>query len=56
MVAQYVLSSIGKQILCVNGIITPGAYYDYLNARFKLKNTNVISRKVYTRKDFNDEK
>lgn len=56
MVAQYVLSSIGKQILCVNGIITPGAYYDYLNARFKLKNTNVISRKVYTRKDFNNEK
>ncbi len=56
MVAQYVLSSIGKQILCVNGIITPGAYYDYLNARFKLKNTNVISRKVYTKKDFNDVK
>lgn len=56
MVAQYVLSSIGKQILCVNGIITPGAYYDYLNARFKMKNTNVISRKVYTRKDFNNER
>lgn len=52
MVANYVLSSIGKQILCVNGIITPGAYYDYLNARFKLKNTNVISRKIYTKKDF----
>lgn len=56
MVAQYVLSSIGKQILCINGIITPGAYYDYLNTRFKLKNTNVISRKVYTRKDFKNER
>lgn len=53
MLAQYVLSSIGKQIFCVNGIITPGAYYDYLNDRFKLKNTNVVSRKVYTKKDFN---
>lgn len=51
MVAQFVLSSIGKQILCINGIITPGAYYDYLNARFKLKNTNVISRKVYTKEN-----
>ncbi len=52
MVAQFVLSSIGKQILVVNGIITPGAYYDYLNDRFKLKNTNVVSRKVYTKDDF----
>lgn len=55
MVAQYVLSSIGKQILCINGIITPGAYYDYLNERFKLKNTNVVSRKVYTKKDFKEK-
>lgn len=56
MVAQYVLSSIGKQILCINGIITPGAYYDYLNDRFKLKNTNVVSRKVYTKEDFKEKK
>lgn len=55
MVAQYVLSSIGKQILCVNGIITPGAYYDYLNERLKLKNTNVIRRKVYTKENFKEE-
>lgn len=55
MVAQYVLSSIGKQILCINGIITPGAYYDYLNERFKLKNTNVVSRKVYTVEDFKEK-
>lgn len=55
MLAQYVLSSIGKQILCINGIITPGAYYDYLNARFKLKNTNVISRKVYTKKELKEK-
>ena len=55
MVVDFVLSSIGKQILCVNGIITPGSYYDYLNARFKLKNTNVISRKVYTKNDFKED-
>ena len=55
MVVDFVLSSIGKQILCVNGIITPGSYYDYLNARFKLKNTNVISRKVYKKNDFKED-
>lgn len=54
MVVDFVLSSIGKQILCINGIITPGSYYDYLNNRFKLKNTNVITRKIYTKNDFKD--
>lgn len=47
MVAQYILSSVGKEILAINGIISPGAYYNYLNKRFMMKNTNVISRKIY---------
>ena len=47
MVAQYILSSVGKEILAINGIISPGAYYYYLNKRFLMKNTNVISRKIY---------
>ena len=47
MVAQYILSCVGKEILAINGIISPGAYYNYLNKRFMMKNTNVISRKIY---------
>lgn len=55
MVANYILSSVGKNIIAINGIITPGAYYDYLNNRFMMKNTNVISRKIYTKEDFKGE-
>lgn len=55
MVANYILSSVGKNIIAINGIITPGAYYDYLNKRFMMKNTNVISRKIYTKEDFKGE-
>ena len=47
MVAQYILSSVGKEILAINGIISPGAYYNYLNKRFMMKKTNIISRKIY---------
>lgn len=52
MVANSILKTIGKQIFNINGIITPGAYYDYCNKRFMMKNTNVISRKIYTKRDF----
>ena len=34
-------------ILSINGIITPGTYYDYLNRALKLKRSNVISKEIY---------
>lgn len=49
MVANYILSSVDKKIVAINGIITPGTYYNYLNERLMLNKTNVISRKIYTR-------
>lgn len=51
MVAQYILSSVGKEVLAINGLISPGAYYEYLNKRFNMKNTNIISRKIYSKKN-----
>lgn len=53
MMVNKVLKNIGKDVLAINGILTPGAYYEYLNSQFIRKNTNVISRKIYTKKDFN---
>jgi len=43
-----VLGATGSDILQVNGLITPGAYYNYLNREFKRKNSNIIKKDIYT--------
>ncbi|MBQ7137291.1 MAG: DUF308 domain-containing protein [Bacilli bacterium] len=43
-----VLGATGTDILQINGLITPGAYYNYLNKEFKRKNSNVIKKDIYT--------
>jgi len=45
-----VLGATGSDVLNVNGVITPGAYYNYLNKEFKRKNSNVITKTIYTNK------
>lgn len=40
----------GSDILKINGVITPGTYYEYLEREFKRKNSNVISKQIYTNK------
>lgn len=52
MMVKNILKKIGKDVIAINGILTPGAYYDYLNRQFMLKNTNVITRKIYTKNNF----
>ena len=42
-----VLGATGADILKVSGIITPGAYYNYLNKEFKRQNSNVIRKEIY---------
>lgn len=48
--ADTIVGSAGLDLIAVNGIITPGTYYNYLDSLFKRKNTIVIKKKVY-RKD-----
>lgn len=45
--ADDIVGSFGMDILSINGIITPGTYYDYLNRLFNQKNSNVISKEIY---------
>lgn len=45
--ADYILGSAGLDILNLNGIVTPGAYYEYLDRQFALKNKMVIYKKIY---------
>jgi len=45
--ADEIIGSFGMDILSINGIITPGTYYDHLNRLFNQKNSNVISKEIY---------
>lgn len=45
--ADYVVGSTGLDVLKMNGIITPGAYYEYLDRQFLLHSEMVIYKKIY---------
>lgn len=42
-----ILGTTGSDLLKLNGVITPGAYYEYLNKEFKRKNSKIINKKIY---------
>jgi len=46
-----VLKASGGDILRLNGVITPGAYYYHLNNEYKKKNSNVIRKEIITNKE-----
>ena len=48
--ADEIISKSGIDALKIYGIITPGAYYEYLNREFRKKNSIVVSRKIYNKK------
>lgn len=48
--ADEIISKSGIDALKIYGIITPGAYYEYLNREFRKKNSIVVSRKIYNNK------
>lgn len=50
------LSSIGLHLIDLSGIISPGAYYDFLNKQFKSHKGFIISRKLYRKKDLEKSK
>lgn len=51
-----VLGATGSDILKINGIITPGAYYNYLDKEFKRKNSNVVKKEIYANTEENKQK
>lgn len=40
----------GSDLLKINGVITPGSYYAFLEKEFKKENSNVITKQIYTNK------
>lgn len=49
--ADYIIGKNGIDLLRMTGIITPGAYYEYLNREYQKKNSIVVSRKIYNSKN-----
>lgn len=47
-----ILNVIGLNLIDLSGIISPGAYFDFLNRVFKSNKGFVISRKLYRKKDY----
>ena len=45
-----ILGNSGMDILSLNGIITPGTYYNYFNKEINRKNSCVISKNIYNSK------
>lgn len=45
--SEVILGSIGADVLSLRGIITPGAYYDYLENEYAKENSPIIERRVY---------
>ncbi len=48
LLADTLIGAAGRDIISITGVVTPGTYYDYLNRQFQIKNSNVISRRIYT--------
>lgn len=51
LVAETLIRPLGRAVLPISGIITPGTYYDCLEREYKKKNSNVISKNIYYNKN-----
>ena len=51
MFASEVLRSVDLHVLDLTGIISPGAYYDFLNRKFRSHSSFVVSRTLYRKQD-----
>lgn len=47
LLADTIIGPSGIDLLTINGILTPGAYLDFLNHEFKRENSNVVTYQVY---------
>lgn len=44
-----IVGKTGIDLLKINGVITPGSYYEYLNKEFKKENSIVLTKEIYTK-------
>lgn len=51
LVAETLTRPLGRAVLPISGIITPGTYYDCLEKEYKKNNSNVVSKNIYYNKN-----
>lgn len=49
LLVDSILAKAGTDIIKIVGIISPGAYYDYLQKEYSLENGIVVSREIYSK-------
>lgn len=47
LLADQIIGAAGLDILKINGIITPGTYYEYLNNQFAMRSSLVVTKNIY---------
>lgn len=50
LVAETLIRPLGRAVLPISGIITPGTYYDCLEREYQKNNSNVIEKNIYYKK------
>ena len=43
------------EVLKIVGIISPGTYYEYLEENYRRKNSNVVSKVIYSKENIGDK-
>lgn len=51
LLTDSIIGKAGADIVCITGIASPGIYYDYLERLYMAKNSMVISKTIYDRKN-----
>lgn len=50
LVAETLIRPLGRAVLPINGLITPGTYYDCLEREYNKNNSNVITKNIFYEK------
>lgn len=51
MFVAHLMNAVGLNLFDLSGIISPGAYYDFLNRQFMSHSGFIVSRKLYRKRD-----
>lgn len=49
LMAEKIILATDPDIVNLNGVLSPGSYYDYLESKFPMRESNVICKTVYTK-------
>lgn len=55
-VADTILASLGTKVINLEGVLSPGTYYSYLEKEYLKKNSRIVSKTVYTKEFFKKKK